>query len=214
MDLKRFHCLLFDLDDTLYPQNNGVWEMIRVRINRYMIEVLGFPPEVVPPLRQRLWHQYGTTLRGLQLEYTVDRDHFLTYVHNIALEEVLQVNPQLDKMLDSLPLRKIIFTNANADHAHRVVKVMGVAHHFSDIIDIYAMTPHCKPEQEAFEKALALIGEAPHNCLLIDDSPANLTTASTLGMETVSVGNHHHDGSPHIGSVLDLTSLIESDPAS
>ena len=55
MDLQHFRCLLFDLDDTLYPQNNGVWEMIRVRINRYMTEVLGFSPEVVPPLRQRLW---------------------------------------------------------------------------------------------------------------------------------------------------------------
>ena len=212
MDFQNVHCLLFDLDDTLYPQDNGAWDMIRVRINRFMTEVLGFSPEVVPHLRQRLWRQYGTTLRGLQVEYTVDMDHYLTYVHDIPLEEVLQPNLSLDNMLCSLPQRKVIFTNAIAIHAHRVINLLGISHHFSDIIDIYAMAPHCKPEREAFEKALDLIGEDAHHCLLIDDSPANLATAAAFGMGTISVGNHTHDVSPHIASILDLPALIKDHP--
>lgn len=212
MDLRHFRCLLFDLDDTLYPQNNGVWEMIRVRINSYMSDVLAFPPEVVPSLRQRLWRQYGTTLRGLQVEYTVDMDHFLTFVHDIPLEDVLESNPKLDDLLSRLPQRKVIFTNANAAHANRVIKVLGVNEHFAEVIDIYAVNPFCKPEREAFEKALAQIGETPQHCLLIDDSPANLATAAALGMGTVSVGSRHHDSSPHITNILDLAALIKGDP--
>ncbi|MEA3327015.1 MAG: pyrimidine 5'-nucleotidase [Chloroflexota bacterium] len=208
MNLQHIHCLLFDLDDTLYPQNNGAWDMIRKRINHFMIEELHFPPEDVPQLRHRLWQQYGTTLRGLQTEYTVDMDSFLDYVHDVPLEEVLQPNPPLVSLLQSLPQRKVVFTNANANHANHVLGLLGVTHLFESIIDIYAIAPHCKPEIAAFKKALNLINEDPINCLLFDDSPGNLATASALGIATVSVGDRWHDGSPHIESILRLNSLF------
>ena len=209
MNFHHIRCLLFDLDDTLYSQNCGAWDMIRKRINSFMIEELKFRPEIVPTLRHRLWTQYGTTLRGLQTEYTVDMDTFLDYVHDIPLEEVLQHNPTLVDLLQNLPQRKVIFTNANADHANRVLDLLGINQFFEDIIDIYAISPHCKPEIEAFEKMLSLIDEDPINCLLIDDSPGNLTAASSLGMATVSVGNRRHDGSLHIESILQLDTVLK-----
>ena len=208
MYFHHIRCLLFDLDDTLYSQNCGAWDMIRERINRFMIEELHFPPEIVPQLRHRLWQQYGTTLRGLQSEYSVDMDAFLDYVHDVPLEEVLKPSPALVYMLQNLHHRKVIFTNSNADHANHVLDLLGITQFFEDIIDIYAISPHCKPEIAAFEKALDLIKEDAINCLLIDDSPGNLTAASSLGMETVSVGNRPHDASPHIENILQLNSLI------
>jgi len=208
MNFHHIRCLLFDLDDTLYSQNCGAWDMIRKRINRFMIEELRFPPKVAPKLRHRLWQQYGTTLRGLQAEYTVEMDAFLDYVHDVPLEEVLKPSPTLVYMLQNLPQRKVVFTNANTYHANHVLDLLGITQFFEDIIDIYAIAPHCKPEIEAFEKMLTLIDEDPINCLLIDDSPVNLAAASSLGMATVSVGNRRHDSSPHIESILQLNSLF------
>lgn len=210
-DLIKFHAIstiLFDLDDTLYPQDNGVWDMVRVRIDQFLIEEMHVLPEDVLALRHRLYHQYGTTLRGLQVESAVDMDAYLEYVHDIPLEEVLKPNPALDEALNRLPHRKIIFTNANAAYARRVINALGVEHHFETIVDIYAIQPYCKPQVEAFHKALALIAEQPGNCLLVDDSRFNLDTARALGMSTLSVGAAPHSGSPHIGSILDLPAVL------
>ena len=39
--------LLFDLDDTLYAAECGLWPAIGQRITQYMIERLGLPPASV-----------------------------------------------------------------------------------------------------------------------------------------------------------------------
>lgn len=205
---KSFTCLLIDLDDTLYHHESGVWQMIRSRINHYMLNVMHLPSQDVPILRQHLWEQYGTTLRGLQVEFGVEMDAYLDFVHDVPLENILTPDAELNLLLTSLPHRKFIFTNAHARHAQRVLALLDISQHFEDIIDIYTLQPYCKPQVEAFTKSLEIIGESPTKCLLIDDSPNNLKTAQTLGMGTVCVGKHHHPGSPHIDSILDLANLL------
>ena len=205
---ETIRCLLIDLDDTLYPQGSGAWDLVGDRIDRFLYKELGFPQGDVTAFRSRLYHQYGTTLRGLQIEYQVDMDHYLRYVHDVPFEDFLSPDPELDQMLHSLPQRKVIFTNASADHAHRVIALLGVEGHFEQIIDIYTIHPYCKPEVEAFQIALAAVNEDPTACLLVDDSPANLETAQSLDITTVSIGRHRHDGSPHIPHIKALSKLI------
>jgi putative hydrolase of the HAD superfamily len=208
IDLSRIHCFLFDLDDTLYPHDSGVWEVIRERIDQYMLEEMHFPAEQIPGLRHRLWKQYGTTLRGLQAEYQVDMDAYLRYVHTVPLHEFLKPDPDLSATLSSLPQPKCIFTNSDATHAKRILDHLDITHHFQRFIDIYDMAPHCKPQKEAFLKALEILDQEPENCALIDDSPVNLETAHQLGFTTISVGTRIHDGSPHIEKVTDLSTLL------
>ena len=208
VNLQHTRCLLIDCDDTLYPSSSGAWEMVRVRINQFMREEMHFPEDEINTLRARLFHQYGTTLRGLQIEYSVDSDAYLDYVHDVPLENIIQPNPQLAQILSKMPLRKLVFTNASADHAQRVLDLLGVATHFEGIVDIYAITPHCKPEVKAFHSALAVIDEKPEHCLLVDDSPPNLDTAQSLGMQTISIGTRRHEASPHINSIEELDRVL------
>lgn len=202
------HVILFDLDDTLYPHDSGLWALIRERIDQYLLEELHFPAEQVPGLRHRLWKQYGTTLRGLQIEYHVDTPSYLRFVHAVPLQDYLSPDPILERLLASLPQRKYIFTNSDSAHAARVINQLDIAEHFSRIIDVHAMSPHCKPQKEAFLKALEIIAQRPGNCLLIDDSPVNLETAHQLGMATLCVGLRRHEGSEHIERITDLPSII------
>jgi putative hydrolase of the HAD superfamily len=207
-NFSSLRVLFIDLDDTLYPSDSGIWGMIRERMQQYMLDEMGFPPEEVPTLRHRLWKQYGTTLRGLQMEYEVDMADFLDYVHDIPVEEHLQPDPELSQFLNSLPQRKFIFTNAHTTHAKRVMDLLEVTDQFEGIIDIYAISPHCKPQLEAFHTALKIVNSAPEHCLLVDDSPGNLATAKALDMKTVSIGSRRHDGSPHIESIHELKLLF------
>lgn len=208
IDLQQYSCLFFDLDDTLYPRDNGVWELIRQRIELFMTEEMRFSDEEVRELRNRLWKQYGTTLRGLQTEYNVDMAHYLTFVHNVPIAEALDPDPVLEQSLTALSIRKFIFTNSDHTHARRVTDRLGVTHCFDGVVDITAMAPYCKPQPEAFEVALAACGEPPERCVLIDDSIRNLETAQALGMKTISIGEHALNGSPHIDTIHELFSLF------
>jgi len=209
IDLQSTHCILIDCDDTLYPQSSGTWEMVRVRINQFMRQEMHLSEDEANALRARLFRQYGTTLRGLQIEYSVDSDAYLNYVHDVPLETVIQPNPELGLILSKLPQQKWVFTNASSTHAQRVLDLLGVASHFEGIVDIYAITPHCKPEVEAFHRAVDIIDEKPEHCLLLDDSPPNLDTAQSLGMQTVSIGTRRHEPSPHINTIQELDQVLD-----
>jgi putative hydrolase of the HAD superfamily len=181
--------LFFDLDDTLYPNSNNLWEAIRGRMTDYLRDPLGFPPDEIPEIRQTYFETYGTTLRGLQINHSVDADDYLAYVHDLPLEEYIAPNPKLHDLLVSLPQRKWIFTNADSSHAMRVLSILGFEGCFDGIIDVHALGFLCKPEPRAYQRALALTDETDSgNCVLFDDSLRNLTPAHTAGFTTVLVG--------------------------
>jgi len=187
----RFSTLLFDLDDTLYPPTSGLWDAIRERMNDYMTELIGLPRNEIVALRQKYLETYGTTLRGLQHYYDVDTDEYLAFVHDLPLEKFIKPDPDLRTMLLSLPQHRWIFTNADANHACRVLTILGVSDCFDGIIDIHAIDFACKPEIIAYQRALAITGEIdPNHCIIFDDSVRNLSPARQLGFYTVLVGKN------------------------
>jgi pyrimidine 5'-nucleotidase len=206
-----FTTLFFDLDDTLYDSSNGLWEAIRARMGMYMHERLHLPPEQIPALRRKYFETYGTTLRGLQIHYQVDANDYLTYVHNLPLEKFLQPDPSLREMLLSLPQPKWIFTNSDANHARRVLNLLGVEDCFRCIADVRAIGFHCKPEVVAYQRVLQLAGETdPKCCVLIDDSARNLATARWLGFTTVLVSRDGANPAAcyHIDRIHDLSKAV------
>lgn len=184
--------LIFDLDDTLYPAGNGLWDEIGERINLFIIEKFGVSPLEVNDLRRHYYLAYGTTLRGLMTEHPqVNPDDYLQFVHAVQLERYVLPNPALETMLASLPHTKAIFTNSDTPHAQRVLNCLGIAHHFSTIVDIKAMAFANKPDPKSYEVLLNTLKVKPENCLYIEDSLRNLTPAKALGFSTLLVGNGH-----------------------
>jgi putative hydrolase of the HAD superfamily len=179
--------LVFDLDQTIYPRHSGLMQAIGERIMLYMVERMGMDPQIVPELRHRYWKQYGTTSRGLAAQHELDVDDYMDYVHDLPLQEYIGPDPELDAVLGELSHRKVIFTNATAAHAHAVLRVMRLAHHFEGIYDVYFCGNEGKPALSAYRRLLKTLGVAAHNCLLVEDSAANLRPARSLGMTTVLV---------------------------
>ncbi len=178
---------LFDLDDTLYPPTNGLWEALRARITGYMVDKMGLPPETAIALRQHYYYTYGAALPGLMHEHGINAADFLDYVHAVPLEDYLQPDPALNAMLARLPLTKVIFTNADAAHAERVLNRLGVARHFTDILDVHARQFIVKPNPAAYAHAFAHLGVNPQQCIYLDDAAHNLRPAHALGCLTVLV---------------------------
>ena len=190
--------LFFDLDDTLYSPTNGVWDAILVRIELYMQERLNIPAADIPRLRKELFQQYGTTLRGLQILWHVDEHDFVDFVHDVPIDQLLQPDRELRELLLSYPQRKFIFTNADRNHAHRVLNRLDVADCFDGIVDILDVSPYCKPMPEAFATALRKAGVSdPSECMFLDDGLNNLAGARALGFYTVRVGSREPDPACH-----------------
>ena len=186
----KFTTIFFDLDDTLYSHESGLWEAIRNRICLFMHEQLGMSWDVIPATRDEYFKTYGTTLRGIQAHYDVDENIYHAYVHQIPLEDYIAPDPNLTSLLQHLPQRKIIFTSADAAHAERVLAHMQIRNYFEKVIDIYALEPHAKPQTEAFQRALELVGESdPHTCVMIDDLPRTTRAAHDFGMFSILKGN-------------------------
>jgi putative hydrolase of the HAD superfamily len=186
-----FTTLFFDLDATLYAPQNGLWDEIRIRIFQYMQEVVGIPKDQVPETRDRYWKTYGTTLEGLRRHHQVDPDDYLTYVHNIPLDQYLADDPQLRNLLKSLPQDLWVFTNADHRHASAVLHKLGIFDLFQGIVDLIAMDFRIKPQPESYRIALKMAGGAdPVKSILFDDLQANLAGAKSAGMTTVLVGEN------------------------
>jgi putative hydrolase of the HAD superfamily len=180
-------CLVFDCDDTLYPRGSGLMQAISARISQYMIERMGMDPEIVPDLRREYWIEYGTTSRGLQVLHEFDVEDYMHYVHDLPLEEYIRPDPTFDEVLTALPQRKVIFTNATAEHARAVLDVVGVGHHFTEVYDAFFLQNEGKPALRGYQRLLESLGEEGKHCLFAEDSARNLRPAKELGMVTVLV---------------------------
>jgi len=177
---------------------------IRRRMIRYMTERLEISQEEAEALRRHYFATYGTTMRGLQLNYDIDPDEYLSYVHDIALHEFLQSNARLGAVLAALAQTKIVFTNASREHAERVLALLDIRQHFDRIVDVRDVGYICKPAPSAYQTICDLIEASPNECLLVEDNIRNLKPAKALGMVTVLVPD---DGAAPAGAegVVDYT---------
>ncbi len=184
--------ILFDLDETLYPSENGLWQVLRDRMGDYMHDRLQIPLAEIPQIRQKYYETYGTTLRGLERDYMIKAEDYLKYVHNVPIQEFIKPDPLLKEILEKLPYRKVIFTNADENHSRRVLDALGVRTCFNQVIDVMAMAPFCKPYREAFMTAMNLVGDTdPSSYLLLDDAPKNVEAAMEVGMHAILVSKNH-----------------------
>lgn len=207
---KTLRCIFFDLDNTVYPRSCGLMRAIGDRINRYMVERLDIKPADVSKTRDDFLKAFGTTLNALRRFYSVDPDEFLDFVHDIPVSRHLQYEPALDQMLERLEVNKIIFTNADARHARRVLTRLGILRHFESIIDIHMLDFVNKPDRRAYFKAMDFALVRPEECVLVEDSLANIISAREIGMTTVMVGEGlRTDGAHyHINRITDLEGLL------
>jgi len=181
-------CILFDLDNTLYPKSLGIFEMVIERIRNYMEVCMGFEKTLARELRQEYIRKYGSTLRGLMIHHNLNPEEYLEYVHDVGVEEKLSPNPALTELLESIPLAKAIFTSGHLPHAQKVLRCLNVEQYFPQIFDIIFTNYIPKPNPEPYRQILGHLGIKGEHCMMIEDLPANLRPAKDLGMTTVLVG--------------------------
>ena len=93
-------------------------------------------------------------------------------------------------MMERISAKKIIFTNASADHAYRIIQHLEIEDLIDQVIDIVALEFINKPHPSAYQRALHLGGiRHPESGVMVDDRIENLLPAHDLKMTTVLVGS-------------------------
>ena len=190
IDLSHVSAWVFDMDDTLYPREQGLMQLVQARINAYVVEAVGLDPVSARVLQRQFLDEHGTTLAGLMANYTIDPAHFLHDVHDVPMDS-LEPNPRLVEQLMRLPGRRLVFTNGARDYADRVLDRLGVTACFDGVFTIEDADLTPKPAPSTFRHFIERYGIDPHRAAFFEDTPRNLEPAKALGMTTVLIGDGH-----------------------
>lgn len=191
---------VFDLDNTLYPPAMRLFDQIEVRMTDWVSRSLGIARDEADRLRSEYWRLYGTTLAGLMAEHGIDPEGYLADVHDIDFS-VLSPDPDLARRIAALPGRRIVYTNADAPYARRVLTARGLDGLFDAVYGVEHAGYRPKPERAAFETVFAIDGLDPSFAAMFEDDPRNLAAPHAMGMRTVHIAPepepaphiHHHD---------------------
>jgi putative hydrolase of the HAD superfamily len=204
--------LCFDLDNTLYPLSNGLWQVIDQRIQEYVAKTLDLPLDEAKKVQKQYWRQYGTTLAGLMAEHGVQPGPYLAFVHNFDVSPYMGPNPRLTALLAALPQHKLVFTNASSEHAHNVLRVLQIDSFFEYVIGVEEVDYIPKPDPRAYEKCRQITGIDPTRSMFIDDLPENLKPAKAMGMVTALVSSrkpvHADFVDYHLTCIEDLGAIL------
>lgn len=218
IDLSHVSAWVFDMDDTLYPREQGLMQLVQARINAYVVEAASLDPASAGVLQRQFLDEHGTTLAGLMANYTIDPDHFLHDVHDVPMDG-LEPSPRLVEQLMRLPGRRFVFTNGAREYATRVLDRLGVAGCFDGVFAIEDADLTPKPAPSTFRHVIERFGFEPRQAAFFEDTPRNLEPAKALGMTTILIGDGHGkplgDHIDHIApDLLDfLTDLTFKDAA-
>ena len=199
---QHFHHVttwVFDLDNTLYPPRYRLFDQIEVKMTNWVMDSLGVSRPEADRLRQHYWDSYGTTLAGLMREHAMDPGPYLDAVHDIDFS-LLPRDPDLAASIASLPGRRIIYTNACAPYAEKVLEARGLSGLFDAIYGVEHADFHPKPDRTAFDTIFAVDGLDPARAAMFEDDTRNLKVPHALGMRTIHVAPdaapadhiHHH----------------------
>jgi putative hydrolase of the HAD superfamily len=185
---SRYDFLLFDLDDTLYPLSSGLARECGKNIKAYMVEKLGIEKEKIVELSNLLYKNYGTTMAGLRaVGYNFDYDEYHSFVHGRMPYENLKPDPVLGNLLKSLPIRKVIFTNADKVHTAKVLNRLGLQDCFEGIICFETLNPIHKTTVSD-EDDIELLG-----------SRTNAPTTTTSNSEIFDIVGHFAQSNTSVG---------------
>jgi putative hydrolase of the HAD superfamily len=179
---------IFDLDNTLYPHEARLFEQVDRRITDYIARLFRVDHDEAHRIQKGYFHTRGTTLAGLMAEHGVDPHEYLADVHDIEMD-MLEENAPLAAAIAKLPGRKLVFTNADAPYATKILARLGLGQSFEAIHDVHALDYRPKPEPWAYRHICDTYGLDPAECLFADDMARNLRPAKDIGMATLWVDN-------------------------
>ena len=188
---SKFDDWIFDLDNTIYDFNLGLFRRISARMTEYIQSFFNLEYDDALILQRNMYKKYGLTLRGLMIEKQMDPEPFIKYVHDVDFHD-LSKDYKLKTLLKKIEGSKLIYTNASYDHAKNILDTMGIFEEFEMIFDIKDSNYIAKPDHKSYDMMISKFGLNDINLqrsIFFEDTAKNLKPAKELNIKTVWVEN-------------------------
>ncbi len=185
-----FRAYLFDCDGTIVdsmPLHYTAWKQALGEWNCTLDEGLfyswgGKPPvEIISSLNQ---------MRGLQMpvETVANRKESLYYSLLPGLEPVAEVLEIINATHGQIPFA--VVSGSTRESIVRSLTAVGLLDRFPLLVGSEDYT-RSKPAPDAFLAAAALLGVAPKDCLVFEDTDMGIAAATAAGMASVRIPQPH-----------------------
>lgn len=153
-----------------------VHDLMADLIDKYFQKHLNLHQEEAVRLHQEYYTNYGLAIEGLVRHHQIDPLEYNAKVDDaLPLDGVIKPRPELKKLLEDIDRSKVklwLFTNAYVNHAHRVIRLLGIEGMFEGVTYCdYAKVPFvCKPQKDAYVKAMKEAGvEKWEDCFFVGE---------------------------------------------
>ena len=181
---EKINTWIFDLDNTLYSADSGIFQQVHKLMGEFISKNLNIEMTEAKKLQSKYYKQHGTTLRGMMDNHGIHPDHFLDEVHKLDYS-IVGPNKTLNKELQKLEGKKIIYTNANKKHVEDVLKRIDLTNFFDEIFDIKMANYIPKPEVIPYKQLIDIFNIDPNSSAMFDDIAKNLVPAKIVGFTPV-----------------------------
>ncbi len=179
---------IFDLDNTLYPQDIDLFAQMRRKTHTYIRNLLGVDEAAASELYDHYEDTYGTAFRGLMMDHGIEPGEFLDYVHDIG-HDLVMPDPVLANAIRALPGKRVIYTNGTVDHVNKVLRRLDLVDAFDEIFDIVWADLDPKPHRAPYLRLLDTMQADPARSAMFEDCAKNLVVPFELGISTILVSS-------------------------
>ena len=209
---------LFDLDGTLVDSERETGEaMARALLRGLGIAIEQYDRDFIIG---RSWIAIYDSLKSRYPQLTWNREETVARTAMLREEVFAEVGVTVlpgarDALAWTKPHRRALVTGSSRTEALQVLPLIGPDAHFDTIVAAEDVA-RSKPAPDGYQKALATIGLAPEECLVIEDSEAGIHAGRSAGCLVVAVragnfGGWRQDHAHHvIDTLAELTpSLVD-----
>tara|TARA_Y100001970_G_scaffold94307_1_gene118880 strand:- start:370 stop:1047 length:678 start_codon:yes stop_codon:yes gene_type:complete len=196
---NRIDTWIFDLDNTLYSADSGIFQQVHELMGKFVSNHLNIGINEAKKIQKKYYKEHGTTLKGLMDNHGVEPDYFLAEVHKLDYS-IVNSNKNLNNELSKLSGKKIIYTNANMQHTLDVLERIELSNFFDEIFDIKMANYVPKPEITPYEEIIKKYDLNPNSSAMFDDIAKNLVPAKKVGFTSIWIDAGYENFSDDIES--------------
>jgi HAD superfamily hydrolase (TIGR01509 family) len=183
--MKRFSCVIFDLDGTISQTNELIYATFNHVVGKYLGKVFTTaqivatfgPPEEIAIERLVGKEQTKAAMADFYRFYEEHHDEMATAHAGI---------PELLRFLKDKGVRIALFTGKGRKTAIVTLEKFNILKYFDLIVSGSDVENH-KPSGDGIRKALAAFRVAPEETLMVGDAVADVTAARETGVAIASV---------------------------
>lgn len=209
--MKALDTILFDLDGTLLPMEQGTFIDTYFALLAKRVSALGYDPKLFLKAlwegttamlyndgtlsnSERFWQTFYKLFGATSTDLEAALADFYVTDFNEA-RAILSPQPSLRPLLDHLRARGYGITLATNPvfpyvAAQSRLGWIGLSPADFDYVSTYENSRYCKPHPGYYQGILAHLGKEPAQCLMIGNSPADDMAAIDLGISVFLLTDH------------------------